>query len=384
MALALSRNKQFGIKLEGTAGTAETLTSADYGLELTELSVDTGLEVIENDVFKNSLSSSTSRIGKKTATATIAGEFKNSGTLNTLPKIDPLLQIARMIKLTVRGMVFSAGSGTAVRGVSYVSGGTSSAKGYIVKIEASKVYIAVVSGTFQSGEALTTTGTGSTWVATAGTQDAALTGFAYMPASTSASEKTATINVLDGGFLKPSFGDVASIGLELSTDGYPKWTASISGIMGDTWGDAGSEVIGITYESNQPAIVNNATLLINGTIAPITSKVTIDLGNTLSVLKDLNSSTWLKYGVVSDRATVGTLDVMAIAPATYDLYAALFAGTTASLEFVIGSGAGKAVEIVLPAIQYQGVTSSDDAGFLANQISFKATGRDNEMLIWFR
>jgi hypothetical protein len=384
MALALTRNKQFGIKLEGTAGTPETLTASDYGLELTELSLDTGLEVIESDVFKNTISSSTSRIGKKTATATIAGEFKNSGTLNTLPKLDPLLQIARMIKLTVRGMAFSAGSGTAVRGISYVSGGTSGAKGYLVKVEGSKVYIAVVSGTFESGETLTTTGTGSTWTATAGAQDAALTGFAYMPSSTSASEKTATINVLDGGFLKPSFGDVASLGLELSTDGYPKWTASISGVMDSTWGDAGSEVTGITYETNQPAIVNNATLLINGTIAPITSKVTIDLSNTLTVLKDLNSDNWLKYGVVTDRAVVGTLDVMAIAPATYDLYAALFAGTTASLEFVIGSGAGKAIEIVLPAIQYQGVSSSDEAGFLANQISFKATGIDNEILVWYR
>lgn len=384
MALALTRNKQFGIKLEAVAGTPETLSASDYGLELTELSVDTGLEVIESDVFKNTISSATSRIGKKTATATIAGEFKNSGTLNTLPKLDPILQIARMIKLTVRGMAFSAGSGTAVRGISYVSGGTSLAKGYLVKIESTKVYIAVVSGTFQSGETLTTTGTGSTWTATAGTQDVALTGFAYMPSSTSASEKTATINVLDGGFLKPSFGDVASLGLELSTDGYPKWTASMSGVMDPTWGTAGSEVTGITYETNQPAIVNNATLLINGSIAPITSKVTIDLSNTLTVLKDLNSATWLKHGVVTDRAVVGTLDVMAIAPATYDLYAALFAGTTASLEFVIGSGAGKAIEVVLPAIQYQGVSSSDDAGFLANQISFKATGVDNEIICWFR
>jgi len=384
MSLALYRNKQFGVKLEGTAGSAETLTASDYGIELTEMGTEAGVEMVDVDVFKNSLSASTSRSGKKVASVSVSGEFKNSGTLNTEPKVSTLLQASRLTKFLVQGMAISAVTGAITRGISVITGGTSNAIGIAVAVEGgNKLYVAVVSGTFQSGEALTSAPAG--FSATAGTQDAAKTGFSFIPKSDTASEKTITINMLDGLEKKWLFGGVSNLNFELSTDSYPKFSGSITGILNESnWGVAGTAVTGITYETETAEIVNNAVLNINGSIAPITSKVAIDLGNSTIVLKDLNSDTWLKYGVITDRNVTGTLDVLTIDPATYDVFADLFAGTTASLEFVIGSGAGKKIEVVVPAIQYLGISDTDQDGFSANTLSFKATGSDNELLIWFR
>jgi hypothetical protein len=382
MALKLTRNKQFGIKLESTNGTAETLSASDYGLELTELTATPGVEMIENDVFKNSISASTARVGKKTATATIGGEFKNSGTLNTEPRISEILQIARMKKSTVKGMAVSNVVGSIVRGVTVLTGGTSAASGIAIALEGgNRLYVLVNSGTFQNAETIT----GSGFSCTAGAQDAGNTGFVYFPKSDSTSEKCATININDGGFEENIYGAVATFGLELTTDSYAKWASTLIGVC-DTanWGSSASEVTGITYESEVQAVVNNATLKINGTVAPLTSSVNIDLGNSTMVIKDLNSSTWLKYGVVTDRDASGTINVHAIDPNDYDLYAAFFAGNTATLEFQIGGGAGKQIDVILPAIQYQGVEFGDDSGFLTQAINFKATGTDNEVVIWFR
>jgi hypothetical protein len=383
MSLQLTRNKQFGIKIESTNGTAETLSASDYGLELTELTANANVEMIENDVFKNSLSSSTDRVGKKTAQGTIAGEFKSSGTLNTEPKISPILQCARLKKYTVKGMVVSGETGTLKRGAMVIVGGTSTARGVAVKSDSGKLYVAVISGTFQSGEALTSIPSGYT--ATAGAQDAGNTGFAYCPDSTTSSEKCATINILDGGLEKFLFGSVFGLGLEITPDSYAKWTSSFMGICDPSnWGTEGTEVTGIAYESDTPAIVSNAVLKIGTSFSPIVAGVTLDLGNNPMVIKDMNSDTWLKYGVVTDRNVTGTLNVMAIDPSDYALYTAFFNGSTASLEFVIGSGAGKQIEIAMDAIQYTGVTEGDDSGFLTQSINFKATGLDNELVIWFR
>lgn len=382
MALALHRSKQFGVKLEATSGTAETLTATDFGLELTELSSSTGVEVLENQVFRASISGTASRIGKLTGEFSIGGEFKNSGTLNTAPKIDTILKMARMVQSTVKTLTVGTlvNQATLVRGISVITGGTSTAKGLFLKLEGSTLSYAVISGTFVAENI-----SSGTFTAVCSAAPATGAGFVYMPSSTVASEKTGTVKVVDGGFLKPLYGAVANLAVELTTDNYPTFTSTIQGVLDDTnWGTSTAEVTGITYETQSPLVVNAANLKVNGTVAPITNSVSFDLGNGLVMIKDLNATNWLKYGVVSTRNSTGSMTVMAIDPATYPIYTSFFAGDLASLEYTIGSGAGKAIEIIMPQIQYQDISESDVDGFLAQTINMKFVGNDNEILIWFR
>lgn len=383
MAIALFRDKQFGVKLESVPGTKETLSVADYGLELSELGSTTGVEAIDNPVFKGSLSASPSRIGKRTAGFTIAGELKNSGVLNTKPKIDPILQMARMVPNAVKSMTVSGVAGTGTRGITVLTGAPSGAKGLFVKLEGTKLYYVPTSGVFASGDALTSVS--GTLAATAGTQDATAAGWLYNPSTTVASEKTGTVYVADGGIAKSAFGMVANFSMELGVDSFPKFSSTLTGVLdAPVWGTAATRVSGITYESQIVPVVNNAVMRINGTVAPIASKVTMDLGNNLYVIPDLNQDSWLRHGCVTARQAAGTMSILALDPAVYNAYQALFAGGTATLEFTMGTGAGNVIEIFAPEAQYTGISDSDTNGFLGSELTLKLCGVDSELYLWYR
>lgn len=385
MAYKVSRKKQFGIKLESVNGTAETLTTSNYGLQLSEISAANNIEMYDNNVFKGSIDQSASRTGKGNAVVTIGGEFKNSGTLNTAPKVGTLLESARYLKSTVYGYAFSVASGTSTRGADIITGGTSGATGRFVKIEGSKIYLADISGTFTVGE--TVTDSVGTWTATLGAKDGTATGFYYRGDSSASSEKCATIHVNEDGILKPLYGAMCNFGLDVTTDGFAKFVGSITGVMNKTnWGTAVAMIdeSTITWESTEPPVVVNASLTI-GSYSPIAvSRVNIDTGNTVTLIEDLNSDSWYRHADVVSRGVAGTIELLTVSPSDHSFYADFIAGTTAALNFTIGSGAGKQIEVILPYIQYTGLVDADKEGFLSTALTFKGTGTDNAIGIWFR
>lgn len=381
MAFANFSNKQIGIKTESVNGTPETLDVTNYGLECTDITASSAIENIEKNVFRASISSSPNRIGKITATAEIGGELKNSGTINIDPKIADVLISSRMVPTVVNSLSMSSVSGSFVRGSTVITGATSNAKGVIMGVEAGKVYYTYTSGTFVNE---TISGAGGFLGAVSGV-DVPAVGKVYRPSSTEASEKTVTMSILDGGLKKDMYGCASTFTMELSTESYPKYTASYTGIADPaTWGTKGTAVAGVVYESHNPPIVTNAVLRIGSTYAPVTSMVSIDLGNTVTMIDNLNSDTWLEYAVVTQRNATGSITILANLDESGDLYSKLFAGDTASLEFQIGDGAGNQIDVLCPAIQYTGISEADDEGFLGQTLELKVTGIDNELQLWFR
>lgn len=381
MSYALFKNKQIGIKIESSSGTPESVAVGDYGIEVTELSAASNVEMIDKNVFRSSISGTTSRIGKLSATVDLGGEFKNSGTLNTKPKIDTILQTSRFMAEVVKSATVSAIVGTIARGVSLVKGGTSNATALVIALESTTLYYIPRTGTLQTGETITA----GTFSATLGTISATNQGFLYSPSSTPSSEKTATIKLNDGGMTKQLYGCASSLKLDLSTSDFPKWSANFSGILDSaTWGAKATDVTGIVYESNAPAVVVNAQLKIGSTFAPVTSSISLDLGNAVNLIEDLNSNSWYKYSVVTERSASGSIGILSDLDQNADLYSKLFAGQTAELSFKIGSGAGNQIDIICPAVQYTGISESDSNSFLSQSINIKMTGDDKEILFWFR
>lgn len=385
MAYKVTRKKQFAVKVESTNGTKATIATADYGLQLDSMAFSMNVEQFDNNVFKGSIDHSASRTGKASASVAIGGEFKNSGTLNTAPKIDPILKASRMVPGVVKGVAFTSASGTSTRGLDIIRGGTSNASGRFVKLEGSKIYLADISGTFQNGETLTDSI--GTWTATCGAADATATGTYYRAVSTEASEQCVTVYGNEDGIAKSIFGAAGNFGLDLNVDGFARFTATINGVMDKAvYGTAVSAIdeSTVTWESNNPAVVANASLTI-GSYSPVgVGRVTVDLGNTPVLVEDLNSDTWLKYAIVNSRGANGTIEVLAIDPSTYNAYQAFINGTTASLNFTIGTGAGSQIEVVMPSVQYTGITDGDKDGFLMNSMTFKAVGDECAVGIWFR
>jgi hypothetical protein len=211
-------------------------------------------------------------------------------------------------------------------------------------------------------------------------------GFLYRPMSSDESQKTYTLAVNDGGLKKTVYGAACTFAMELSTDSYPKFTAQFTGIASkDDWGAPFTGLPeGIEWEEHQPAIVVNAEARIGKTFAPIASSVSLDAGNEVYLIPDLNTDAWLKYSVVTSRNATATIAITADIEKSADLYRKLFAGEVASMSFRIGEGEGNRIDVLLPAVQYTGVTESDDNSMLGQELNMKPTGDDCEIMLWFR
>jgi len=379
MDIALYKNRSIGFAREAENGVPVATVGADgYGLEVTEVAASTEAEQIEKTVFKASISSGPSRVGKVSATVSVAGELKNAGTPNRKPKIDAVLQAARfqsepVLKMTVTG------TGEAIEpGKTLIS--AYNAKGLIVGFEDNTLYYVSRSETpFKVGDNLFGVSL----------QVASLdgpAGFLYRPKSDQDSQKTYTLAVNDGGLKKWVYGAVCTFSMELSTDSYPSFAAEFTGIASkEDWGTPSPPLpSGIAWESHQPAIVKDAHVRIGADYAPITSSISVDAGNETYLMPDLNSETWLKFAVVTLRNGTATMAVTADIGQSAALYRKLFAGEVASMSFRIGSGSGNQIDILLPAVQYAGIAESDQNSLLGQELNLKLTGEDDEIMLWFR
>lgn len=382
MSFATFRNKSIGLKLEAAAGTRETIAAGDYGLECTDIVASATPESIEKNVFRGSISGSPARIGKVAASVQLGGELKNSGVAGVIPRLDAVLQAARMLPEDVKSIAVTVTTGSITRGVSVIKGGTSNATGLALALEEGVLYYVPRSGTFQTGETITS----GTFAATSSGTPQTGKGYLYSPCSSPASEKCLSLDVNDGGLLKQVYGAASTLSLSLSTSEYPKWAATLSAVaVPETWGskyEAPSE--DIWYEGQAPALVVDAKLRIGATYAPVTQSVQLDLGNSVALVENLNKASWYEHALVTQRQGTGSLSILADLDQSASLYAALFAGQTASLEFQIGTRSGTQIDILCPAVQYAGIAESDSNSLLAQTVQLKLTGSDNELLLWFR
>jgi hypothetical protein len=371
MGLALYKNRSMGIAPETENGKAVAVGADGYGLELTEISAATEPELIEKTVFKASISAGPSRVGKVAASVSIAGELKNSGETGKLPKIDSVLQAARfgreiVLKAPVSAIGNFVSFNSLVPWKSIVTSGE--AKGLVIGFDESEGVVCYVLRSETDFE---------------GSEPA---GFLYRPMSDSESQKTFTLVVNDGGLKKTVYGAACTFTMELSTDSYPKFTAQFTGIASkDDWGEPFKGLPeGIEWEEHQPAIVVNAKARIGKDFAPITSSVSLDVGNEVQLLTDLNSDTWYKFSLIVARNAAATVAITADIEQSAALYQKLFAGEVASMSFRIGDGPGNQIDVLLPAVQYTGVSESDDNSMLGQELGMKPTGDDSEIMFWFR
>lgn len=382
MAFGLSKNKLVGLKLETVKGVKASVSAEDYGLECSDLTASAAPEFIERSVFKGSISAEPGRIGKVPATCELGGEFKNSGTAGQVPKVDTVLKAARMARSAVQKVAVTAATGAIKRGTSVLTGATSGAKVLALAVEEGVLYF-VQKGTVpvQPGEVLSD----GAFSATSGaTVEAA--GYLYNPASTAASEQAVTVQVAEGGLLKEVYGAAGTFSLTLSTSDVPTWKSSFSGICAqDTWGTLSTMTSdAVAWEDNAPPVVVNAHLRIGDTWAPVASSITLDLGAKVNLFDNLNSDSWLGYAVLGERAGTGTITLLSDLGEAAGLYAKMFAGETASLEFRIGAGAGTQIDVICPRVQYTGIGEGDESGILSQTLNLKLTGAETELLLWFR
>ena len=140
------------------------------------------------------------------------------------------------------------------------------------------------------------------------------------------------------------------------------WTVTVRGIY-----TAVADVANTPTETPSniiPQVVQSANLAIHSYAAKF-QKIEIDWGLKGETRFDGNSAYAIKGFYISGREPKGTLDPELTSVATHDWYGRMVNGTTGTLSFVIGSGAGKTFNFGFPVVQYDTADPTDRNGLMA-------------------
>lgn len=111
------------------------------------------------------------------------------------------------------------------------------------------------------------------------------------------------------------------------------------------------------------------------------ASATLSSGNTLGQFPDPSQTYGRDISEVVSRTVTGRLVGSDLHIATRDAFADMVAATTRKLILAWGSGAGRKLSILYPAIQYTGSEQEAVSGFEADGMPFQATGLDSEVFI---
>ena len=199
MVVKRRRIRQIAVRRENIEATAETLVAADtLGLAIFDPTLSYDVPQFERNPAQASLSKLAAIAGARLGTLTFSTDLKTSGVLNTEPQIGPLLEMSGFAKRTRSTLAIGATlTGTFQAGEKiHTTGTTSDVLAHCLKdcSSGSTLVVTLVDGTI-TGAAIT----GATSGATATVTGAATTaGFAYEPHSTT----TEVITI--GGFAVPA------------------------------------------------------------------------------------------------------------------------------------------------------------------------------------
>lgn len=138
---------------------------------------------------------------------------------------------------------------------------------------------------------------------------------------------------------------------------------------GADWSEEDESLIAVAIDlsDREPPICQDMTFTI-GAYAAICSKLEMDLGNKVTLRKDVNSASGYLSAVITGREPTLKLDPENILAATHDFMGLWRAGTTSALSAVWGS-TPSAFALTAPKVQYQGISLSDRDGQAALDIN---------------
>lgn len=133
-----------------------------------------------------------------------------------------------------------------------------------------------------------------------------------------------------------------------------------------------------SYDATTPLVFQNATFTLDS-FAFFISKLEVDLGNTLTLNPDVNSSSGFKSAIVTARRAVGSFDPNDVLIASYDLLGKLKSGAEGALSIVLGGTAGNIFTITAPKVSYGEATPGVRDGIAISDVGLflnRSSGND--------
>jgi hypothetical protein len=312
MGFGLSKVRQFGVKIEGTEGTEESLVAADYAGVHSDLNDTFEVGEYERGQQRSSLTGLPTIKGDRMLSISGSIEF-TGGTIAAAGHVDPILRsmgFARAAAKVVATGTITNPSGLTVGSLignnASIGSATKTAQVLAVLSGPTRVVYRVLTGSaFGSSEALFGYGSPAASMTTSGTPTDF--GWVYTPLSTvdSSYPPSVTAEIRSSGQRRTLVGGRSTGRIMLQHNQPAKLSFEIKGpAVLDSNGAfrTGSVVASIPALSANPKAVNRATIGIDGGV-PVITKIEIDVGNTVSPRKTLATNDLASSGIAGTAIT---------------------------------------------------------------------------------
>lgn len=218
-----------------------------------------------------------------------------------------------------------------------------------------------------------------------GVSETATTTVLYKPDSDDADSATLTMCVRIDGKDYLMYGARGNVRFSATANQLVFAEFSFTGIFSD---DSDTALFSsVTYETTVPPAFRATSTTFNfGTAwsTSVYSDWTLDLGNTVSLRTNANSTSGLAYAQIVERDPNGTFDLDTPLVATQDIYGHWGTPTTGSLAMEIGSAAGNHISVGAPVFQITDIAEGERDGIATSTISYhlrRSTAGDDEFTI---
>jgi hypothetical protein len=376
MPTPLKTNKQLLLlKIETTFNVDPTPTAAADAIQCEEPEYTLDSVVLERNFIKPHWSRTAHAMGRKLSKVKFTMEVKNGGTPGVQSKLGRCIQACghreTLLAAAVTGTA-TAGSSTSITLAVGASAVNDAYRG---------LTLTVTGGTGSGSTGIITSYNGTTKVATvlswsstapgASSTYSIEAGATYVPSSTVADHKSATIYLYKDGVLHIMTGCYGTVSFEGAVNGYGKATFEFIGqyyVPTDI-----ALPTSPTFESTTPKQVESALMTI-GAYAAVISKFSLDAGVEVLPRLDANGTDGYDGTYIGGRAPTGGIDPEATLVADQNFWDKLASATEMALKFRFGSVSGNIVRISAEKTQYTGLTYASrdklqtlDAGLAFNQ-----------------
>jgi len=366
----LTRQLVIAGKVESTAGSFEALAAANATMRvIAGANADVNYPTEDRDIARGSLTPLGLVSGEKSLGYTFRSEVNTADTVTS-----DLEQLAFMegCGITIDALkqitVGTVNGGPFQRNETITDESANTGTCKLALAAAGQLYHVAGTGTLQDAETLTGGTSGATATSSSAVSDAGGRG-----KPTSDNQKTISMQLQQDGANRAATGVMGNLVMTVESSKRGFWDFTMQGPRHST--DDLALLTGISYNNEQPAILQNASLTINGQ-TPVWHSVSIDFGNNVVLRKDANAT---DTGFISARITkrdpVWTVLFEQLPTGTLDIPALMDAETKMQNLFRIGTAAGKTFWFFQDYAQVMSISPQDVDGILMMSVEFKCTGQ---------
>lgn len=207
---------------------------------------------------------------------------------------------------------------------------------------------------------------------------------AYAPTSAPASAnyygpgKSCTVKIYQDGMLHVAAGCMFNLSFDIEAGKPVGLKFKGKGIYAAVTDAA---FVTVTALTNNPPVVISAAAQVQAYAATF-GKMSIDLGNEIAELPDVNSANAILGFMITDRNVTGSFDPNRVLVATHDFFGKMMSGAEAASTIKVGGTAGNICTITMPKTQYGQVKSGDRGGVatLETPLLFNRNAGDDEIV----